>query len=129
MSFFKRLIEERLRLSMTQNQFAAIGEVSRGSQQKYESGETSPNTEYLFNLVKVDVDLHYLLFGERHQINQYGNTLTKEEDQFLHLYRTASGTIRNAALHVLSASNGRTNRAINVKGKNIVAGDSNKVSF
>ncbi|MEJ2769055.1 helix-turn-helix domain-containing protein [Mycetohabitans sp. B46] len=60
-----RLREERLRLGLSQEEFAAVGGVLRGTQSKYESDERSPDAKYLSAVVDVGVDLLYVLRGVR----------------------------------------------------------------
>jgi len=58
-----RLKEVRLRHSMTQKECAALGGVSNASQGLYESGERSPNTQYLSYLYKGGFDVNYIVTG------------------------------------------------------------------
>lgn len=60
-----RLREERERLGMNQEQFAEIGGAARKSQMRYESGERSPDAEYLVALARSGVDVHYIITGKR----------------------------------------------------------------
>lgn len=61
----RRLREERLRLSYTQEAFAAVGGVAVNAQGKYERGLRSPNAKYLSRIADVGVDLLYVLTGCR----------------------------------------------------------------
>lgn len=61
----KRLREERVRLSYTQDAFAAVGGVLVNAQGKYERGLRSPSAVYLSRLADIDVDLLYVLTGRR----------------------------------------------------------------
>jgi transcriptional regulator with XRE-family HTH domain len=56
-----RLLEERLRLGLTQEEFAALGGVKLGAQYLYEKGKRSPNADYLVRLRAAGVDLAYVL--------------------------------------------------------------------
>ena len=60
-----RLREERLRLGKNQPEFAALGHAAKRSQIRYESGEKSPDAEYLAGIVEAGADVHYIITGER----------------------------------------------------------------
>lgn len=72
MSFERRLKEERERLGLTQAEFAELGGVKRVSQHLYEQGDRHPDVEYLEALIKNQVDVEYLLFGQRFE--RFGQT-------------------------------------------------------
>lgn len=61
--FGPRLKKMRKQKSLTQKAFADIGKVSVQSQRLYETGERSPNSEYLFNISSLGVDISYLVTG------------------------------------------------------------------
>jgi transcriptional regulator with XRE-family HTH domain len=63
-----RLRAERKRLNKTQDEFCALGGVSKNTQGNYEKepgeiGYTSPTVDYLLRLGAADVNLHYIVFG------------------------------------------------------------------
>lgn len=58
-----RLCEERERLGMNQTDFGAIGGVSRRTQSNYESGERSPDADYLAAIAAIGADVTYILTG------------------------------------------------------------------
>lgn len=60
-----RLKEERVRLSLTQKTFAAVGGVQANAQSKYEKGERSPNAIYLAQLAELGVDVLYVVTGRQ----------------------------------------------------------------
>lgn len=60
-----RLREERKKLGLTQGAMAKLGGVSNATQGYYESGERSPNAEYLKRLHKEGVDVCYIVTGQR----------------------------------------------------------------
>jgi len=64
-SFGARLREERSRRQLTQEQFAAIGGVSRVSQHLYENDARCPDTDYLSKLAEHGIDVGKLLMPER----------------------------------------------------------------
>ena len=59
-----RLRQERARLSLTQDQFAALGGVARLAQSKYENDQHSPSADYLQRLLLAKVDVLYVLSGQ-----------------------------------------------------------------
>lgn len=61
----ERILVERRRMGLNQDQFAALGGITRGTQARYEKGERSPDSEYLINLGQQSVDVFYLLTGKR----------------------------------------------------------------
>lgn len=65
MSFGIRLSDERKRIGLNQKEFSEIAGVSKTSQVNYESGERSPNVEYLQAIISTGVDIYYILTGER----------------------------------------------------------------
>ncbi|WP_419629364.1 helix-turn-helix domain-containing protein [Thiolapillus sp.] len=60
-----RIREERKKLGITQSAMAKLGGVSNATQGYYESGERSPNTEYLGRLYKEGVDVCYIVTGQK----------------------------------------------------------------
>ncbi|MDH4571123.1 XRE family transcriptional regulator [Salinicola acroporae] len=61
----ERLKHERLRISLSQEEFARACGVSKRAQASYESGERSPRAEYLEAASSVGVDVQYVLTGIR----------------------------------------------------------------
>lgn len=64
-TFGARLQEERERLALNQTDFAEIGGVKKRAQVNYESGERSPDADYLARLAGAGVDVLYVLTGRR----------------------------------------------------------------
>jgi transcriptional regulator with XRE-family HTH domain len=62
--FFDRLKEERKRLGLNQDEFAALGGVKKGAQFNYENGSRTPDSDYLAAVAAAGVDVLYLLTGE-----------------------------------------------------------------
>lgn len=91
--FFERLKEERLRLSMTQDELAAKVGVSKRSYCAYESGETSPSAKLLAALAGMGVDVAYLLTGHR---SPGVPSLTPEESALLDNFRHSPPAARQA---------------------------------
>jgi transcriptional regulator with XRE-family HTH domain len=59
-----RLREERLRLGLSQDEFAAVGGVTRRTQTAYESDGRAPDANYLLALRGLGVDVIYVLTGD-----------------------------------------------------------------
>ncbi|WP_230945544.1 helix-turn-helix domain-containing protein [Burkholderia pseudomultivorans] len=89
-----RLREERLRIGLSQDEFAAVGGVTRRSQSAYESDERSPDASYLLSVRAIGVDIYYVLTGQRiaadngtHEVKGDG-----EEVELLEVYRQLNET-------------------------------------
>lgn len=63
--FSSRLIEERLRLNLSQEEFGALGNVKKLAQFNYEKGVRTPDASYLQAIAEHGVDVCYLLTGKR----------------------------------------------------------------
>lgn len=62
-TYGKRLLQERLRLHLTQKQLAAAGGVGRHAQSLYERDMSLPRAPYLAAITLVGVDVLYILTG------------------------------------------------------------------
>lgn len=101
-----RLRDERLRIGLSQDEFAAVGGIARRSQTAYESDERAPDADYLLAVRKIGVDVHYVLTGER-----FGDHAQKvgtpegatEEAELLGMYRQLNEAGK-AALYAFAAS-------------------------
>lgn len=65
MTIGQRLREERVRLKLTQPQFAALGGVEKGAQIRYESGKGSPSASHLAAAAERGLDVLYVITGRR----------------------------------------------------------------
>lgn len=97
-----RLRAERERLGLTQQQMCEAGGVSVISQRHYEAGRRVPDSEYLYRVAALEVDLLFVLRGTR----SIGQRLEAQEAELLRLWRAAPATLREAALRVLGAPAG-----------------------
>lgn len=61
-----RLKNERERLGLSQSDFAALAEIGRKSQFNYETGERSPDAQYLAAISAAGADIGYIVTGIRH---------------------------------------------------------------
>ncbi|MDO8031905.1 helix-turn-helix transcriptional regulator [Janthinobacterium sp. SUN128] len=77
------LKEERQRLGMNQEDFAAVAGLKRRAQTLYEQDERAPDALYLRALAGIGVDVHYILTGERLQ-----SAVTSDERELLDGYRS-----------------------------------------
>ena len=60
-----RLREERVRLSLSQEDLAQAGGVNRNTQGSYERGGRNPDTSYLAGVAALGVDTVYVISGQR----------------------------------------------------------------
>lgn len=75
--------EERQRLGMNQEDFAAVAGLKRRAQTLYEQNERAPDALYLRALAGIGVDVHYVITGERLQ-----SAVTSDEKELLDGYRS-----------------------------------------
>ncbi|WP_310731446.1 helix-turn-helix domain-containing protein, partial [Burkholderia pseudomultivorans] len=80
-----RLREERLRIGLSQAEFAALGGLSNKAQLSYESGARSPDANYLAALAKIGVDVLYVITGERATQSKLPPDVADLVDSFLQL--------------------------------------------
>ena len=97
----ERLREERDRLGLNQTDFGVAAGVSRGTQKAYELESSSPDIRYLSTLQGMEVDVLYVLTGERSTMDADG--LTAEEAKVLEQYRTMSPESRASVERVAEA--------------------------
>lgn len=64
-TFGERLREERQRLGLNQTEFAACANVQKRAQINYESGERSPDADYLTAIAAAGADVQYIVTGVR----------------------------------------------------------------
>lgn len=83
-SFGERLLLERKRLDLTQEQFGALAGISRLAQHKYEHDLHAPSVGYLQKLHQARVDAYFLLTGRRLTGNQMDWGAMREAFAFLH---------------------------------------------
>ncbi len=89
-NFCDRLKEERKRLKLNQEEFAALGGVKKGAQFNYENGSRAPDTDYLFAIASAGVNLAYLMTGTVTE-----DSMSDDEKELLTGYRSLD--IRNKA--------------------------------
>lgn len=103
-----RLRDERLRIGLSQDEFAAVGGVARRSQSAYEADERSPDADYLLAVRELGVDIFYVLTGERVVITEAKKShvevdVSGDESEVLELYRQLNDSGK-AALHAFMVS-------------------------
>ncbi len=96
-----RLVEGRKALGLSQQALADHVGISARSQRNYESGERSPDADYLAALVALGMDVVYILTGQQAGGVNAGRMLSAEEETMLSYYRDASKEVRRAALGAL----------------------------
>jgi transcriptional regulator with XRE-family HTH domain len=96
-----RLREERKRLGLTQQEFAALGGIASNAQAHYEAGERQPKAGYLIGVAAAGVDILYVLLGQRTPTVEA--SLTPEEARVIAQFRALPKEDRKA-LGQLSSS-------------------------
>lgn len=94
--------DERLRIGLSQDEFATVGGVARRSQSAYESDERSPDAAYLLAVREIGVDIGYVLTGERLAAAEQG-ARDADEAEVLAMYRQLNEAGK-ASLHAFLAS-------------------------
>ena len=69
MDIGRRLKEERERLGMSQTEFAALSGAGRKTQFNYESGDRSPDANYLAAVAEAGADIGYIVTGQHSDTN------------------------------------------------------------
>lgn len=98
-NFCDRLKEERKRLHLNQEEFAALGGVKKGAQFNYENGSRVPDVDYLFAIGSAGVDLHYLLTGSPAR-----DHMTADEAVLLAAYRSVDTMVKARVMGILEGS-------------------------
>ncbi|WFR81077.1 helix-turn-helix transcriptional regulator [Janthinobacterium rivuli] len=110
--FFDRLKEERKRLGLNQDEFAALGGVKKGAQFNYENGSRTPDSDYLAAVAGVGVDVLYLLTGEHAT-----SSLPTDEHELLMGYRKLDLRSKARVLGVVEGIIESTNESMSAAGK------------
>lgn len=108
MSMNARLREERERLEMSQEDFAALAGVTRSPYSSWEAGKTSPTAVQLAALANAGADVLYILTGQR-QTGDVQRALTRREAVLVDNYRNVSESQKDA-LDQVSAALAQSNR-------------------
>ncbi len=93
----ERIQEVRKEMKMNQEGFASKMGVSKRTQAAYEAETSSPNAAYLAELASADVDVLYILTGQRLQ----PTTLPPDESALLDNYRHL-GEEQKASINAVS---------------------------
>ncbi|WP_207003921.1 helix-turn-helix domain-containing protein [Trinickia mobilis] len=86
-----RLREERLRIGLSQDEFAAVGGLGRNALRHYETGERAPDANFLIALRSIGVNVWYVLTGQTAmdtpaEAPTAESSLTSEEREILDAY-------------------------------------------
>lgn len=84
MSFHERLKEERLRMGLSQDRFSDLGGLTKNTLRRYETGERSPDANFLQVLIGHGLDIKYLFTGMREKPTKstFGSRLKEERERF-----------------------------------------------
>ena len=103
-SIGERLRAERLRLGFTQDAFADQVDVGRKTQSNYESGERSPDAQYLAAAAGLGVDVGFVITGGR--VTQQADTLTAKARGLLQAYESADEDLKDAIFTIATRATG-----------------------
>lgn len=101
MTIGERLREERERLGLSQPKFAAIAGTTKQTLFSWETGKTAPDGFQLAALGTEQVDVLYVLTGQRTGGVKPAPTLTADEEELLALFRAAPLAVKAAAIGAL----------------------------
>lgn len=96
-----RLREERDRLDMNQDDFAALGALTKRALSRYEKDERSPDAAFLAAIAAAGADVLYVVTGVHAGGVKPAPTLTAEEEAMLACWRAAPAAVRRAAMAAL----------------------------
>jgi transcriptional regulator with XRE-family HTH domain len=99
MSFGSRLAEERKRLGLRQAEFADLVGTDVPKQSLYENDRRELRADYLARLAEADVDVVYVLTGQRSE----GGRLAPELSEMVGLYLALPPGLRQALLDMMKA--------------------------
>lgn len=96
MDIAERLKDERKRLGLNQTEFGKLAGVGKTTQINYESGERSPDANYLAAIVEAGADVQYIVTGVRSDV-----ALTPDERELVALFRAAPLAVKASAIGAL----------------------------
>ena len=91
-----RLIEERKRIGINQEEFGSQMGVAKRTQAGYEAGKSYPDAAYFIKAKEFGVDVIYVMFGTRSE-----SCLSEPEQRLLSLFRQAGPEGKGAAIGAL----------------------------
>jgi transcriptional regulator with XRE-family HTH domain len=92
----ERLLEERKRLGLNQDQMAVLGSVAKRTYCNYEAGEREPMSSFFTAIALAGADVQYILTGVRS-----GNSLTDNELALLAGFRALDARGKAAMFGVI----------------------------
>lgn len=109
MEMHTRLIKERERLGLNQDQMAVAGGMKKRAYCYYESGERAPDAIFLSGVAKLGADIRYIVTGERD--GPPPDVLSADERYLLERYRSSPQPLKDAALRVLLGGEAPTGKS------------------
>jgi len=89
----RRIRDLRKRMGLNQTDFAAIGGVSLGAQQRYETGTADPGASYLARLSGAGIDVLWVVSGVH-----CGDTLDAEAGELVAIFEAMPADMREGLL-------------------------------
>jgi transcriptional regulator with XRE-family HTH domain len=93
---FILLKDERKRLALNQDEFAALAGVTRRAYAEWEAGNTSPTAAHLFGLAAAGADIGYIVTGVR-SVTGLTPSETSLVDNYRHSSEEGQDAIKRAA--------------------------------
>lgn len=97
MNFGGRLAEERKRLGLKQSEFADLVGTDVPKQSLYETGKRELRADYLARLAEADVDVVYVLTGQR----SGGDRIAPDASELLSSYLSLPAEMQHALLSLV----------------------------
>lgn len=121
MEMHDRLISERERLGLNQDQMAAAGGVKKRAYCYYESGERVPDAAFFAGVAKFGADIRFIVTGDRE--GPAPEVLSADERELLALFRAAPLAVKAAAIGALQGGSVPSQRGERYSVKQTFKGD------
>jgi len=109
MSISERLKEDRKRLKLSQSDFGALGGAGKTTVIAWERGDATPNAAFLEAAAGAGADVRYIVTGYREGPPPL--VLSADEQELLALFRSASLSVKAAAIGALQGGSSPLQKA------------------
>lgn len=109
MSIAERLKEDRKRLKLSQSDFGALGGAGKTTVIAWERGDATPNAAFLEAAASAGADVRYIVTGYREGPPPL--VLSADEQELLALFRSASLSVKAAAIGALQGGSSPLQKA------------------